>query len=147
MYDQYLDWIYVHCDYFRKVYLYQYRMLLKLNKQNFIWLNEDNLRKNSVVIWKYLGYKVFVEKWNLNLMRSVWWDFLFVFSSNLRLNPNIFDYFVAVLQKTVYGANVVIFEGILAFYNKELMEVSTINKWPISEYGFFTRRNFKMKNK
>lgn len=30
---------------------------------------------------------------------------------------------VQCLQKTVYGANVVIFEGILAFANKELLKV------------------------
>jgi len=30
------------------------------------------------------------------------------------------------VQKTVYGANVVIFEGILAFANKELLKVSLI---------------------
>lgn len=30
----------------------------------------------------------------------------------------------SLLQKTVYGANVVIFEGILAFANKELLKVS-----------------------
>lgn len=28
------------------------------------------------------------------------------------------------LQKTVYGANVIVFEGILAFANKELLKVS-----------------------
>lgn len=31
--------------------------------------------------------------------------------------------FFFFLQKTVYGANVVIFEGILAFANKELLKV------------------------
>ncbi len=31
---------------------------------------------------------------------------------------------LVILQKTVYGANVVIFEGILAFTSKELLEVS-----------------------
>lgn len=30
------------------------------------------------------------------------------------------------LQKTVYGANVVIFEGILAFANKELLKVRLV---------------------
>lgn len=30
------------------------------------------------------------------------------------------------VQKTVYGANVVIFEGILAFANKELLKVSLL---------------------
>ena len=53
-------------------------------------------------------------------------------SSNLRLYPDLFYYFISVLQKTVYGANVVIFEGILAFYSKELMEVSTFIKRLIS---------------
>lgn len=35
-------------------------------------------------------------------------------------------FIVCTLQKTVYGANVVIFEGILAFANKELLKVSLI---------------------
>ena len=29
-----------------------------------------------------------------------------------------------VLQKTMYGANVIIFEGILAFYHAEILKVS-----------------------
>jgi len=29
-----------------------------------------------------------------------------------------------MLQKTMYGANVIIFEGILAFYHAELLKVS-----------------------
>lgn len=37
---------------------------------------------------------------------------------------NITVFLVCTLQKTVYGANVVIFEGILAFANKELLKVS-----------------------
>ncbi len=32
--------------------------------------------------------------------------------------------FATSFQKTIYGANVVIFEGILAFANRELIEVS-----------------------
>ena len=42
--------------------------------------------------------------------------------------PNLFKHFIFILQKTVYGANVVIFEGILAFSNKELTEVSVLLK-------------------
>lgn len=29
-------------------------------------------------------------------------------------------------QKTMYGANVIIFEGIMAFYNTEVLEVNNI---------------------
>ena len=38
-------------------------------------------------------------------------------------NTSMF-FFVVVFQKTIYGANVVIFEGILAFTNRELLKVS-----------------------
>lgn len=36
----------------------------------------------------------------------------------------VFIYF----QKTMYGANVIIFEGIMAFYNTEVLEVNNIFK-------------------
>ncbi len=39
------------------------------------------------------------------------------------------------LQKTVYGANVVIFEGILAFSNKELLEVRS-HCFTKNDFGF-----------
>lgn len=41
-------------------------------------------------------------------------------------------------QKTVYGANVIVFEGILAFANKELLKVllaAWCGWWPISVCG------------
>lgn len=40
------------------------------------------------------------------------------------------------LQKTVYGANVIVFEGILSFANKELLQVmSWPKKWKLGGCG------------
>lgn len=44
---------------------------------------------------------------------------------------------VVILQKTMYGANVIIFEGILTFYNQEIVSVNrhglTNKQWIPSE--------------
>jgi hypothetical protein len=54
------------------------------------------------------------------ILRSLNFFNLFVLPPN-----DIFNIHISVLfQKTMYGANVIIFEGILAFYYAEILKVS-----------------------
>jgi hypothetical protein len=63
-------------------------------------------------------------------------SFCLFLSSYLPLN-NIFSIHISVsFQKTMYGANVIIFEGILAFYYAEILKVSSSL---LQTYGSFFR--------
>lgn len=47
------------------------------------------------------------------------------FYKNLILVQPILNCYLYLFQKTIYGANVVIFEGIMSFVNKDLLNVGT----------------------